>query len=67
MMSTLSWTFGARGLGAEVRDGAEDGDGDGAGAVAGLKQQISCFASIVRKCCEKKDGAMCFHHIDHTL
>ena len=58
MMSTLNLTFGARGLGAGARDGAGDGDGDGDGTGAGdgtgPKQQISCFAPIARKCCEKK-------------
>ena len=64
MMSTLNWTFGARGLGAGARDGAGDGDGagtgagegdgTGAGAGAGPKQQISCFTRIARKCCERE-------------
>jgi hypothetical protein len=47
MMSTLNRTF----VVAEVRDGAGDGDG--------LRQQISCFTPIARKCCEMKHGAMC--------
>ena len=61
MMSTLNLTFGARGLGAGARDGAGDGVGDGTGVGAGdgPKQQISCFAPIARRCCEKKDGTMC--------
>ena len=73
MMSTLNWTSGAREFGAGARDGGGEGDGNGTGAGAGggegdgdgtgagavPKQQISCFAPIVRKCCEKKDGAMC--------
>ena len=61
MMSTLNLTFGARGLGAGAGNGAGGGDGDGTGAGAGdgPRQQISCFAPIARKCCEKKDGAMC--------
>ena len=61
MMSTLNLTFGARGLGAGARDGAGDGDvnGTGVGAGAGPKQQISCFAPIARRCCEKKDGTTC--------
>ena len=52
MMSTLNRTFGARGL----EDGV--GDGDGAGEGGGPRQQISCFAPIVRKCCEEKDGTL---------
>ena len=58
MISTLNWTFGTQGLGAGAGDGAGDGDGDGDGTGAGAvpKQQISCFAPIVRKCCEKRDG-----------
>ena len=69
MMSTLNRTFGVRGFGAGVRDGGGeetgdgtgegDGDGTGAGAGAGPKQQISCFAPIARRCCEKKDGTTC--------
>ena len=60
MISTLNWTFGARGLGAGARYGAGDGEDEGTGARAGAgpKQQISCFASIARKCCDKKDGTM---------
>ena len=60
MMSTLNRTFGTRGLGAEVRDG----DGTGVGAGVGPKQQMSCFTSIVRKCCEREKTGEC---VDHTL
>ena len=64
MMSTLNRTFGAREFGAGARDGGGEGDdgggdGDGTGAGGVLKQQINCFAPIVRKYCEKKSGAMC--------
>ena len=63
IMSTLNRTCGARDFGAGARDGGGEGDGDGDGTGEGdgtvPKQQISCFAPMARKCCEKKDGTLC--------
>ena len=62
MISTLNWTSGVRGFGSGAGEGG-DGDGTGDGAEGGPRQQISCFAPIARKCCERKDGAMCWSHV----